>query len=118
MKSKAYLFCALLYLIYAFFEKNHMYFYCIPPLLCTAQYIRPTKIGWFVIFIPVFILANVLLWCVCEDVSAIQNGSQPKIFVDAFDSMVWIATAIFLVCSEIWLWFVRPLKSSSLIISE
>ncbi len=70
--------------------------YFIGFLVCVAQYVYPTFLGWLVVFAPVLIGAGFFLFAMLKDLFLLCSGQSLEFFGDIFDSAVFVILGILL----------------------
>ncbi len=109
-KSPVYLLCGVVFLLFAYesIEDGGFLVYCVPAVICLAQYLYPTNIGWIAVFIPFLLGSSFYLYVIFKDVYAISTGSPPGVFLNTTDTIIFSGLILFVVALTIWLWKVRP----------
>ena len=91
-------------------------YYSIPALICVAQFFRPTKTVWLVLFVLYLMGTGGYSVALIKDVGQLVGGGQPSILVDSDDSVVFVLLVIYLLAVCYGLFRVRPMfrgKSTS-----
>jgi hypothetical protein len=109
--SWVYLLAALPLLVFALVgtEYGAGFKYLIPALLCVVQFLRPTKLGWLVIFVLYLAGTTDYVVALIKDLVRIAGGQQPSILLDSDDSVVFALLVIYLVAVCFGLFRVRLL---------
>jgi hypothetical protein len=77
-------------------EYGAFWLYFIGFLVCIAQYVYPTFLGWLVVFAPVLIGAGFFLFAMVKDLFLLFGDQSLEFFGDIFESTVFVILGILL----------------------
>jgi hypothetical protein len=75
-----------------FYDSAGLYFAAV--VLCVAQFVRPTRVGWILITGAYALVTCLFVYGFAYDVVSLVRGRRPNILVDADDSVVFGTIAV------------------------
>lgn len=109
-RSAAYLFLALPFLLLALMSAEYgaAALYAVPAIICILQFLRPSFIGWLLVFLPCAGMTSVWSAGLIIDIFKIITRQDTNILLDLNDSVAFIIALGVFCAFSLWLWRIRP----------